>query len=282
MKHFDVTIKDLGMTYQSYRKDFRKVIKKMFLKYPNGLKGKRISETILTTINTNSLTWQDIKYLVALENYDITCKIMSNSAIPDRYKYRLILLNVVDEGIGSYKDVNRLYKHLVKQVKNLDKYYEKRYVRTISWIIRACRRTNQLQLLPKWAIIFGFQRYLLGIYEIKPILDNNSDAFSDLIKAGRLHKLMHSGDIITFIKHKLNESDIKQLLEVTDSEYVLATVSKLIQKKLLDISLEAFINIVIKHLLEHRLRYGYDHMYTIFEKIVELYNKGKEEYDENF
>ena len=200
---------------------------------------------------------------------------MSNSAIPDRYKYRLILLNAVDEGIGSYKDVDRLYKHLVKQVRNLDKYYEKRYIRTISWIIRACKRTNQLQLLPKWAIIFGFQRDLLDTYEIKPILGNDSDAFSDLIKAGQLHKLMHSSGIVMFIKHKLSELDIKRLLEVTDSEYVLATVSRLIQKKLLDISLEAFINIVIRHLLEHRLKYVYDSMYTVFEKIVELYDKEK-------
>ena len=273
MKHFDVTIKDLGITYQSFHKDFSKAIKKMFLKYPNGLKDKRISESILVAINTRSLTWQDIKYLVALENYYITRKIMSNLAIPDRYKYRLILSNTVDEGIGNYKDINRLYKHLVKQVKNLDKYYEKKYHRTVSWVVRACKRTNQLHLLPGWAIVLGTQTYLLDMYEIKSVQD--SITFRDLIKAGRLRKLKHSGDIATFIKHKLNESDIKQLLEVTDSEYVLGMVSKLIQSKLLDISLEAFINIVIKHLLGHRLKYGYDSMYAIFEKIVELHDKEK-------
>ena len=50
-----ITVKDVGASSYTLHHNISRFIKKMFLKYPNGLKGVIISHAILSTIRNSRL-----------------------------------------------------------------------------------------------------------------------------------------------------------------------------------------------------------------------------------
>jgi len=244
----------------------------MLLKYPSGLRGKNISGSILGSIKSCQLSWQDIKYLLLLENKNIVLSIMTNRLVPDKYKYRIILLNAASYGYQVFNDSGKLYKHLLKRIKYLDKYYDKKYENTITWIIQACKTTNNLHLLPGWAIVYGYKLYIIKDTDIR----SDSISINDVIKAGRLHKL-GTYEVRPFLKHEISDGNtIKELLlEAVKPDYVLSIAAEILQKNLLNIDFDSFVNVVIKQIVLNKPKYGYRDYYAIFEGVLKLYNKEK-------
>ena len=262
----DITVTDVA-PYYVFQKDFSRFLRRLVLKFPNGLKGKDISNAILERIEHSKLTEQDIKHIVVLNNKRMMDSVMYNTLIPDRYKYRLILSNRVDLlGAALFRDRHLVYQHLVNQIKNLDKYYLKGFKYTVLWIVRAAVKLNKVTDLPTWARIVAYTEegssYLGSVGKV---------SIRDIIKASQIRRL-YSSHIVRLVPKKVNVSELCDLMSILDKDYTATLVSELINHDLLDIDFHSFMTSVIPKIAEAGYFYRSE-ITSILTKLIDLYQK---------
>ena len=262
----DITVTDVA-PYYVFQKDFSRFLRRLVLKFPNGLKGKDISNAILERIEHSKLTEQDIKHIVVLNNKRMMDSVMYNTLIPDRYKYRLILSNRVDLlGAALFRDRHLVYQHLVNQIKNLDKYYLKGFKYTVLWIVRAAVKLNKVTDLPTWARIVA---YVVEGSSYVGSVDNIS--IRDIIKASQIRRLYPSY-IIRLVPKKVNVNELCDLLSILDKDYIATLVSELIKHDLLDVDFHSFMTSVIPKIVVAGYFYRSE-ITSILTKLIDLYQK---------
>ena len=273
-----ITISSVGISYYTFKHNFSKFIRKLVMKFPNGLKNKYISVSITNAIQfAPNLTTSDINYLMVLGNSAITRAVLYNKSVPDRIKYKSILSNKVPENSGSYHDIENICRHLVKQIANLGRFHRLKYTNTVNWIIRAAIRSNCTNSLPNWAKIYGrlFYPYSLGKYlQLTSLI-----AIEDLIEVGKMKEISNIGDVYSCIKNKINDSKtLREFLNVVDASYTAKVVSQLIRKDLINISFDDLILVLVDTVVKKVKSCSYylhgDYI-TLLEKIVELYRESR-------